>query len=300
MKLVRILGLALVIVGLVAAAAVYAPRALGQNATVMRVPEDAALAQVFTWGGGQIGVSVRDVDKADVEREKLAGQWGAVIEDVRSGSPAEKAGLKAGDVVIEYDGERVRSARQLTRLVQETPEGRAVKAAVMRAGKRIDVEITPDAGARYYFRDRLGRDLERLNRDLYLRIQPELDRLRDFRVEPFTFEFGGRIQAGRLGITAQDLTPQLAEYFGVKSGVLVTGVTEGSVAATAGLKAGDVITAIDGTAIDRIADVRRRVERLDQGEEFTIAVTRDRKAMTLNGKMAGARVRARRRVVSSL
>lgn len=301
MRLVKIVGVALVLVGLVAVAAVYAPRAFGQGPVVVRAPREQTLVQVFA-GGGHIGVSIRDVDKADVEREKLASQSGAVIEEVRSGSPAEKAGLKAGDVVIEYDGEKIRGARHLTRLVQETPEGRTVKAAVMRAGKRVDVELTPDAGGRYDFGDRLGREFELLGRDLQLKIQPELDRLREFRFDtaPLPFEFGGRIQTGRLGISVQDLTPQLADYFGVEDGVLVTSITDGSVAAKAGLKAGDVITAIDGAAVDSVSDVRRRVDRLDEGEEFSLAITRDRKAMTLNGKLDDARVRTRRRVISML
>jgi serine protease Do len=302
MKLVKTVGAVLVIVGLVAVGALYAPRAFGQGATVVRVPsEGPAIAQVFVSGGGHIGVSIRDVDKADVEREKLSGAWGAVIEEVRSGSPAEKAGLKAGDVVIEYDGDRVRSARQLTRLVSETPEGRTVKTAVMRAGKRMDVDITPESGSAFQFSDRLGRDFESLGRDLRLKVQPEIERLRDLYVEPpIAFEFSGRITAGRLGVSAQDLTPQLADYFGVKEGVLVSAVTADSVAGKAGLKAGDVITAIDGTTVGKVADVRRRVERLDDGEDFTIAVTRDRNALTLNGKMADPQTRARRRIVGTL
>jgi serine protease Do len=301
MKLVKILGLALVIIGFVTVAAMLAPRVLGQGRTIVRVPDSPALAQLYIGGGGYIGISIRDVEKADVEREKLAGQSGAVIEEVRSGSPAEKAGLKSGDVVIEYDGERVRSAQQLTRLVRETPESRTVKASVMRAGKRVDVEVTPSAGGGSYASANLGRDLEHLSHDLSLRIQPELDRLRELRVEPFAFEFGGRIQTGRLGISAQDLTPQLANYFGVKEGVLVTSVTEASVASKAGLKAGDVITAIDGSVVNRVSDVRRRVERLDEGEDFTIAIARDRKTLTLNGKMASdERPSVRRRALRSL
>ena len=61
-------------------------------------------------------------------------------------SPAEKAGIKAGDVVVEYDGERVRSARQFTRLVQETPEGRTVAIGLLRDGKKQTVNATPEDG----------------------------------------------------------------------------------------------------------------------------------------------------------
>src|SRR5207245_9832621 len=71
---------------------------------------------------------------------------GAVVEDIRADSPAEKAGLKRADVIVEFDGERVRSARQFTRLVQETGPGRTVKATVVRDGQRKDVELTPTDG----------------------------------------------------------------------------------------------------------------------------------------------------------
>src|SRR5437667_10734509 len=74
--------------------------------------------------GVEIGVSVRDVDASDHAR------GGVVIEEVRPDSPAARAGLKSSDVVVEFDGEPVRSARQFTRLVQETPPGRAVKMTV--------------------------------------------------------------------------------------------------------------------------------------------------------------------------
>ena len=286
MKLLKILGVALVFVGLVTVGAVYAPRAFGQSGTVVRVPSDSpAIAQVFVSGGGHIGVSIRDVDKADIEREKLAGALGAVIEEVRSGSPAEKAGLKSGDVVIEYDGDRVRSARQLTRLVSESPEGRTVKAAVMRAGKRVDVEITPDTGSAFQFSDRLGRDFESLGRDLRLKIQPELDALRNLHVEPpLAFEFSGRLMAGRLGVSAQDLTPQLADYFGVKEGVLVSAVTVDSVAAKAGLKAGDVIVAVDGKEVTAVSKLRRALagdKEEKEARKATLTIVRDKREQTV-------------------
>ena len=79
---------------------------------------------VLAGRGAQLGVSVRDLDA-----EQAKGQSGAVVEDVRAGSAAEKAGIKKGDVIAEFDGERVRGVRHLTRLVTETPDGRTVKAA---------------------------------------------------------------------------------------------------------------------------------------------------------------------------
>jgi len=88
--------------------------------------------------GAQLGVMVSDVDA------KSAAS-GVKIDEVNTDSPAEKAGIKAGDIVVDYDGERVRSARQFTRLVQETPDGRSVAIGIMRDGKKQTVNVTPEA-----------------------------------------------------------------------------------------------------------------------------------------------------------
>src|SRR4029079_18618325 len=89
------------------------------------------------------GASIRDVMKDDVAKMKLPAEAGAIVESVRRGGPADTAGLRQSDVVVTFDGERVRSAGELTRLVQETPAGRKVKATVFRDGKRTDVEVVP-------------------------------------------------------------------------------------------------------------------------------------------------------------
>ena len=84
------------------------------------------------------------MDEADVKREKLPGGMGAVVEDVHSDSAAAKAGMKAGDIIVSFDGERVRSAQHFERLVTETPAGRTVEATVMRAGARVNLKLTVD------------------------------------------------------------------------------------------------------------------------------------------------------------
>ena len=78
----------------------------------------------------EIGVSIRDVEEGDASNE------GAVITEVGERSPADEAGLRSGDILVEFDGERVRSAQHLARLVQETPAGRTVNGicAVARSG----------------------------------------------------------------------------------------------------------------------------------------------------------------------
>ena len=91
--------------------------------------------------------------------------------------------------------------------------------------------------------------------------------------------------AAASAITVDDLSPQLAEYFGTKEGVLVTSVQDASAGAKLGLKAGDVITSVNGSAVDDPAELRRRLQNVDEGTEFTLTVMRDKKPQTLKGKL---------------
>ena len=219
-------------------------------------------------GASRIGLSIEDVTEDDAADE------GAAVRDVRPDSPAESAGFVEGDVVVEFDGERVRSARQLTRLVQETPAGRTVGTAVMRDGRRVELDVTPESGAAIMaalpsleiFGERLG--------NVYSRIAPDVGR-------SFNFGVWTRPGTARLGVTVQELSPQLADYFGVDDGVLVTGVDEESAAAEAGLQAGDVITSVDGRSVDDINNLRRRLSVVDPGEEVSIGVTRSGRELDL-------------------
>jgi serine protease Do len=227
---------------------------------------------LISGSGSQIGVSIRDVEEADLKGQKAA--TGVVITDVETDSPAQKAGFRNGDIVVEFDGERVRSTRQFTRLVQETPVGRPVQAAAMRDGERVALTVTPREGGFSYSHDwdtTLRRKVVPAPLTPKLSIRPDVE-----------LRLG---QAGRLGISVEGLSSQLADYFGTKEGVLVTSVTEASAAAKAGLKAGDVITSLNGDAATSAADFHRRVQRLASGDEFTLGIVRDKKPMTLKGKI---------------
>ena len=102
----------------------------------------------------------------------------------------------------------------------------------------------------------------------------------------------------------EEIGPQLAEYFAVEKGVLVTSVTEESPGAEAGLKAGDVITSVDDWSIDGVLDLRRSIDgvldlrrrllRVEPGETFKIAVVRDKEAMTLEATLDDDDVEPRR------
>ena len=228
------------------------------------------LAPSHLAGGSRIGLSIEDVADNDAADE------GAVVRNVRPESPAESAGFTEGDIMVEFDGERVRSARQLTRLVQETPAGRTVGAAVMRDGRRVELEVTPEL-ASSDIAAVVGRLGERLG-EVYTRALPDAGR-------SFTFDYRTRARPVRLGVNVQALSPQLADYFGVDDGVLVSSVDEESAAADAGLQAGDVITSVDGRTVEDSASLRRRLSAVDPGEEVSIGVTRAGRELELTATL---------------
>lgn len=228
-------------------------------------------------GGSQIGVSIRDFNDDELKAGKVPS--GVVIEDVEADGPAQKAGFKAGDVVTDYDGERVRSTKQFIRLVQETAGGRAVAASVVRDGQRVPLTVHPRPGGSFKFWDG--------SEDHAFRLAPKVMPPAIFKEDLISPRFDVFVAgaAGPLGLSVDELTPQLGEYFGAKEGVLVKTVRDNSNASRAGVKAGDVITSVNGGTVSSAVDLRRRAQRLEDGDEFTLAIVRDKKPMTLKGKV---------------
>lgn len=237
-------------------------------------PKLEQAVRVLGGSGSHIGVSIRDLNDDELKGKAAVG---VVVEDVEADSPAQKAGFRAGDIVIEFDGERVRSARQFTRLVQETPAGRSVSVTVSRDGQRVPLTVQPRAGGSFRFWDGSSDSVLAVPK-----VAPPMVLKRDAFPPSFEYLLGG---SGQLGVSVSELSPQLSEYFGTKEGVLVTTVRDNSNASRAGLKAGDVITSLNGGPVTTAADLRRRAQRLEGGDEFTLAIVRDRKPMTLKGKV---------------
>ena len=277
MNLVKIVTAAVAGVGLAALAVVAAPSVSGQD----RRPSEQGQQReqrrepreltVLAGRGVEIGVSIRDVEASD----KV--QAGVLIEDVRPESPAEKAGLKKSDVIVEFDGEHVRSARQFTRLVHETAPGRSVKATVVRDGQKKTVDVTPADGRMTF----------QIDSD---RIRERVDSMLADRLPPMNFDFnwdgmGGFNGRGTLGITVSELTPQLASYFGAQDGVLVASVSQDSPASRAGLKAGDVITTANGTRVHSREDLMHQMPAAGDGGEVSLGVVREHKETTMAVKI---------------
>lgn len=234
--------------------------------------------------GSRMGVSVRDLDEVGTADSKQA-KSGVAVESVEPGGPADKAGVKAGDVMTEFDGERLRSVRQFSRLVQETPPGRAVSVALTRAGQRSTVTVTVERAS-------VGDDFSMRLLDVARPALPpeppapaRAPRAPAAPMPPAPFEAFRIINGRHLGMTIQTLDDQLAQYFGVKEGVLVTSVSAGMAADKAGLKAGDVITSVNGRHVYEASDVTRALDRMENSNEFTMEVQRDKKPQTVKGTL---------------
>ena len=230
-----------------------------------------------------IGVGIRDVTSDDAAKAKQGQPSGAYIESVREGSPAAKAGLQTGDIVVDFDGERVRSVSHFTRLVQESVPNREVTAVVIRGTSKQNLKISPDSGGAFnIFSNNGRRQLENLQNNPRGNFDFNLDN-GAIRVLPAT--------DNTLGVSVSPLSEQLASYFGVKQGVLVSAVASNSPAAGAGVRAGDVITAINGQSVSSRGEITRAL-RERTGESAEISVTRDKKSLSLKATLPGRTPRA--------
>ena len=240
-------------------------------AAMLAVQPAAAQSQpriIVQSGVASVGVSIRDVTSDDAAKAKMAQAAGVYVESVREGSPAARAGLQAGDIVIDFDGERVRGVTHFTRLVQESVPDRQVAAVVVRGTSKQTLNVVPEAsGAASFLSGDVRRRLQELPRNFNFNVEPDV-----LRALP--------LRGGSLGVTVSPVSEQLASYFGVKQGVLVTDVTSSSPAASAGVRAGDVITAINGQAVSSGADVTRAL-RENRNDSVEISVTRDKKSLSL-------------------
>ncbi len=294
----------------VASSAAQKDKAKAKDQTESKEPKDKALLdsspgffplEIGAGDGGYLGVYLEEVTPERTKELGLKEERGAIVMKVVADSPADKSGLKENDVIVAFNGRRVDSVRELQRLLSETPADRSVQIEVVRGGSRQSLETTLAKRSLQGFKafgpgfdekfmkqneESMKRAEESFKRseEALKRYQGNLDALpRDFGdfafVSPGEFAF---FSGTHLGISAESLTDQLAEFFGVKDGkgVLVAAVEENSSAAKAGLKAGDVIIGVDTEKVD---SVRALVKALGGKTEGTVAlkVVRNRAEQTI-------------------
>lgn len=235
---------------------------------------------------GWLGVTIDEVTGEKAKEAKLQAERGVHVSEVSSDSPAAKAGLKAGDIITEFNGQRVDGAVQFRRLVRETPAGRTVQLTVWRDGRAQTLSAQLGSG-----RERIERTMRVAPRDFDFRIEVP-------RMEGFSFGSVGRTPT--LGIHADDLSGQLGSYFGAPDGegVLVREVVSGSPAEKAGMKAGDVIVKIEGQRVRSTSEMREKLREKRESKTVSVGIVRKGAEMSLNVEIEQPQQRRPARVVS--
>ena len=243
-----------------------APEAIETQLAEMGIDGD----QMSDGETGWAGVQVNEVDEQVMKELKLPAERGVVVESVEKESPAEKAGLRKNDVILQYDHQPVAGTVEFRRLVRETPPGRKMELGVWRRGQVMNVTL--EVGDR-------GHAME--TRFKTYNWTPDSARPKAFE---FNFDMP-RFMGMRpvLGITAEDLSGQFGSYFGAPDGegVLVREVQKGTPAEKAGLKAGDVITKMNGKPVKSVRDLREGLQSGEEKKTVTLGLLRRGTSMTL-------------------
>ncbi len=176
---------------------------------------------------GWLGVSIQPWKPGMAEKFDLETERGALIGDVKEGDPADKAGIRPGDVIVEVDEEEIKDSRDLLNVIARKHPGTKVEVKVLRAGKELAMMVT------------LG------------------ERPSELQARAF-----GRSIDERFGLTVQEITPGLAERFGIsdQKGVIVSGVKPGSPAQRAGLRPGDIIREVERKRIENLKSYREALK----------------------------------------
>ena len=191
---------------------------------------------------GWLGVFIQEITPEIAENFGLENENGALVSSVHKEGPAETAGIKAGDVVIAFNGKPIEEMRSLPRIVAESPIGKPIDMVVMRDGKKITLSVT-------------------------LGVLEEAEESGLLASAPSEAETSTELNNEKLGFVLEALTPERRQDFSVGddvNGVVILDVVSGSAADAAGLMIGDVIRRIGKSSVDTLdkadAAIRREME----------------------------------------
>jgi serine protease Do len=189
---------------------------------------------------GWLGVLIQKItpelkDKLDLKDEK-----GALVADVVSGGPAEKAGLKRGDVIVSFDGKEIEEMKQLPYVVASTPVGKMVTVELIRKGKKNALQV-------------------------------EVGELKEETEPPVVAE-----AEPNLGLTLKEITPELARNFRLSetSGLVVVQVEANSPASEAGVAPGDIILEVDQESMKSLAEFNKKMGSYTAGDTVLLLINR--------------------------
>jgi serine protease Do len=187
---------------------------------------------------GWLGVSIQDVTDEIAKTMKLKTQDGALIAEVFEGDPADKAGLKAGDIIIEVNGKRIKDSHELLMIVAE-----------MRVGEKVEIKALHEGQEKVF--------------QVVIAVRKER-------------EVAAAGAAGNFGMTVQEITPEIAKYLGIarKAGVIVVDVKEGSPADEAGIRPQDVILQVNKAKITSLKDYEREIAKISSKEGILLLIKR--------------------------
>ncbi len=233
---------------------------------------------------GYLGVGVVDMSSERVKALKLPDDSGIEVTRVEENSPASKAGLQQGDVIVEINEKKIDGVEEFVGAVAESNPGTKVSLGVWRKGGKQTLSATLGSRPVPVF------SMNGPDPSGWLISPPTAP------MPPSVGDVWGLTgQAPRIGFEGESLTPQLADFFGVKEGVLVRTVTEKTSASKAGLKAGDVICKVNGTPVSSTREVSGIVHAARKNVTFT--VMRNHKEITLNVETAENRLASPEREV---
>ncbi|MDZ7359324.1 MAG: DegQ family serine endoprotease [candidate division KSB1 bacterium] len=197
---------------------------------------------------GYLALVPQDIDDNLAKALKLKSAEGALVGDVTPDGPADKGGIKRGDIITEFNGEKVKNSTELRNMVAQTAPGTSVKISLLRDGRDMQVKVV------------LG----------------ERPRGRGGREEQPGQQQPDEQTSKKLGLSIQNLTPDLAQQLGYKNerGVVVTDVASGSPAEDAGVQQGDLIKEVNRVAVSTTREFNRIIARLGSGDSIALLMRR--------------------------
>ena len=195
---------------------------------------------------GYLGTTVQKITPDIAESLSLKQTTGALVADVVKGGPAEKAGLKPGDIIIEFDRKEIKDSADLPSVVARITPGTTAQLKVLREGKQISLPIT-------------------------------VGELKDNEIA------AAAGQESDMGLTVQPLTPDVAQTLGLErvEGLVISAVAPGSAADEAGLRSGDVITQVNRRPVKNLAEYNREISRTEKGKSVLFLVRRGESSVFL-------------------
>jgi serine protease Do len=191
---------------------------------------------------GWLGVAIQDVNGDMAEYYGIEDKKGVFVADVFEGDPADQAGIKAKDIILEVNGEKIKTSRQLTSMIAGIPVGDHARIKILRDGKEKTVKV---------------KVAKRTEDKLSARARP-------------------KEQAEEFGIRVSDLKPEIVQQFNIDetSGVIVTHVESGSKGDDAGVRPGDIIKEINRKPVKNTEDYQAILQELSSGDAVNLFLRR--------------------------